>query len=199
MRHNPNAKPRCPRCRLHLDLCVCALSPALDLQTKVVVIMHYAEERRKSNSGRLAGLVLRNSEVHVRGRRDRPAPPSSPDLYPNRLLLFPGPTSQELNEELLSRLPRPLTLLAADGNWNQASHMVKREPLMKEALRVHLPAGDLTRYRLRRAQQEEHRICTFEALSRALGIIEGINIQLAMERFFDEWVSRSLRMRGLPV
>jgi DTW domain-containing protein YfiP len=182
---------------LHLDLCICSLSPDLDLQTKVVVIMHYAEERRKSNSGRLAGLVLRNSEVHVRGMRDKPAPPSSLDLYPNRLLLFPGNGSQELNADLLLLVPRPLTLLAADGNWNQASHMVKREPLMKDALRVHLPEDEPTCYRLRQAQDEGYRICTFEALSRALGIIEGPQVRQAMERFFDEWVARSLKMRGI--
>ncbi|MDP2806628.1 MAG: tRNA-uridine aminocarboxypropyltransferase [bacterium] len=198
MKHNPgaNAKPRCPRCRLHLELCVCGLAPAFALSTKAVVIMHYAEERRKSNSGRLARLVLKNSEIFLRGLREGPAAPEPSEKYPNPLVLFPGAGSQELNACFLATVPRPITLIMADGNWNQAGHMVKREALMKDALRVHLPPGGPTRYRLRQAQEKEGRICTFEALSRALGIIEGPEVEQKLSEFFYLWVSRSLKMRG---
>jgi len=200
MKHNPgiNAKPRCPRCRLHLELCICGQAPEFDLATKVVVIMHYAEERRKSNSGRLARLVLKNSEIFLRGLQEGPAAPVPSVKYPNPLVLFPGAGSQELNVGFLKTIPRPVTLLLADGNWNQAGHMVKREPLMKEAVKVHLPPGAPTRYRLRNAQEAEGRICTFEALSRALGIIEGPEVERRLSQFFYLWVSRSLKMRGRP-
>jgi DTW domain-containing protein len=76
--------------------------------------------------------------------------------------------------------------------------MVKREALMKDAPLVHLPPGEPTRYRLRNAQEAEGRICTFEALSRALGIIEGPEIEQKLSEFFYLWVSRSLKMRGRP-
>lgn len=198
MRHKTDNKPRCPRCRLHLELCICGLAPEFDLTTKAVVIMHYAEERRKSNSGRLAGLVLKNTEIFLRGLRDGPAAPGPSEKYPNSLVLFPGAGSQELNAGFLKTIPRPITLLLADGNWNQAGHMVKREPLMKEAIKVHLPPGAPTRYRLRNAQEAEGRICTFEALSRALGIIEGPEVEQRLSEFFYLWVSRSLKMRGRP-
>jgi DTW domain-containing protein YfiP len=200
MKHNtgPDAKPRCPQCRLHLDLCICGVAPFFDLSTKAVVIMHYAEERRKSNSGRLAGLVLKNSEIFLRGLRDGPAAPEPSEKYPNPLVLFPGAGSQELNAGFLKTIPRPVTLILADGNWNQAGHMVKREHLMKEAIKVHLPPGAPTRYRLRNAQEAEGRICTFEALSRGLGIIEGPEVEQRLSEFFYLWVSRSLKMRGQP-
>ena len=200
MKHNPgiNARPRCPCCRLHLELCVCNQAPEFDLFTKAVVIMHYAEERRKSNSGRLAGLVLKNSEIFLRGLQSGQAVPGPSEKYPNPLVLFPGDGSQELNAGFLAAIPRPITLILADGNWNQAGHMIKREALMKDALRVHLPPGGPTRYRLRQAQEKEGRICTFEALSRALGIIEGPEIEQRLTEFFHLWVSRSLKMRGQP-
>ena len=200
MKHKSSheAKPRCPQCRLHLELCVCSLAPVLDLPTKAVVIMHYAEERRKSNSGQLARLVLKNSEIFLRGLREGPAVPGPSEKYPNPLVLFPGAGSQELNAGFLVTIPRPVTLILADGNWNQTGHMVKREALMKDAPRVHLPPGGPTRYRLRKAQEKEGRICTFEALSRALGIIEGPVIEQILSQFFYLWVSRSLKMRGWP-
>lgn len=198
MKHNPgtNAKPRCPRCRLHLELCICGLAPVFDLDTKAVVIMHYAEERRKSNSGRLARLVLKNSEIFLRGLKEGPAAPGPSDKYPNPLVLFPGTGSQELNAGFLATTPRPVTLILADGNWNQAGHMVKREALMKDAPKIHLPPGGPTRYRLRQAQEAEGRICTFEALSRALGITEGPEVEQKLSEFFYLWVSRNLKMRG---
>lgn len=198
MKHNSgiNAKPRCPRCRLHTELCLCAQVPVFNLSTKAVLIMHYAEERRKSNSGRLAGLVLMNSEIFLRGLLDGPAAPEPSEKYPSPLVLFPGAGSQELNEGFLKTIPRPITLILADGNWNQAGHMVKREPLMKAAIKVHLPPGPPTSYRLRQAQEAEGRICTFEALSRALGIIEGPEVEQRLSEFFYLWVSRSLMMRG---
>ncbi|MBI5805249.1 DTW domain-containing protein [candidate division TA06 bacterium] len=198
MKHNTgvNAKPRCPRCRLHIELCICGVAPFFDLATKSVVIMHYAEERRKSNSGRLAGLVLKNSGIFLRGLQGGPATPEPSEKYPNPLVLFPGAGSQELNAGFLKTIPRPITLILADGNWNQAGHMVKREALMKEAIKVHLPPGAPTRYRLRSAQEAEGRICTFEALSRALGIIEGPEVEQKLSEFFYLWVSRNLKMRG---
>lgn len=198
MRHRTDNKPRCPRCRLHQELCLCGLAPEFDLATKAVVIMHYAEERRKSNSGRLARLVLKNSEIFLRGLQDGPAAPGPSEKYPNPLVLFPGAGSQELNAGFLATIPRPITLILADGNWNQAGHMVKREALMKEAIKVHLPPGVPTRYRLRSAQETEGRICTFEALSRALGIIEGPEVEQKLSEFFYLWVSRNLKMRGQP-
>ncbi|MBI4727078.1 DTW domain-containing protein [candidate division TA06 bacterium] len=199
MRHKSGseAKPRCPRCRLHLELCVCGLAPEFDLSTKAVVIMHYAEERRKSNSGMLSRLVLKNSEIFLRGLRDGPAAPEPSEKYPNSLVLFPGAGSQELNDNFLATIPRPITLILADGNWNQAGHMVKREALMKDVPKVHLPLGEPTNYRLRKPQAQ-NRICTFEALSRALGIIEGLEIEQKLKEFFYLWVSRSLKMRGQP-
>lgn len=198
MRHRTDNKPRCSRCRLHLELCICGLAPEFDLSTKAVVIMHYAEERRKSNSGRLVRLVLKNSEIFLRGSKDGPAAPGPSEKYPNPLVLFPGTGSQELNAGFLATMPRPITLILADGNWNQAGHMIKREALMKEAIKVHLPPGAPTRYRLRNAQETEGRICTFEALSRALGIIEGPKVEQKLSEFFYLWVSRSLKMRGRP-
>ena len=59
---------RCPECRLHRTLCLCALIPRLVTRTKVVLVMHDLELRKPTNTGTLAARCLPNSSVLVRGR-----------------------------------------------------------------------------------------------------------------------------------
>jgi len=195
MRENPNQQPRCPACRLQLALCVCRLAPRLALRTRVEVIIHYADAVKLTNSGRLVSLCLPNSAVHIRGLKDtlvgalRCANPAS------RLVLFPGRDAQELTPQLVAALTPPLTLLIPDGSWNQARRAVKREPQLQGALRVHLPPGIQAQYRIR-AHVDKNRLCTFEALSRALGIIEGAMVEQQLDDFFAQWVQRVLYTKG---
>jgi len=195
MRQKLNQRLRCPDCRMHLELCVCHLSPRLDLETRVEVVIHYADIRKMSNSGRLVALALKNSAVHIRGIKDKPVEAALEKKYKTDLVLFPGHGSVELNETFLSTITRPLRLLIPDGSWNQASSMVKREPLMKNAVKVHLPAGIQAKYRIR-AQEDPFKLCTFEAIIRALGVIEGSQAEEKLDDFFRVWIYRSLYIKG---
>jgi DTW domain-containing protein YfiP len=180
---------------MHLELCVCHLSPRLDLQTRVEVVIHYADIRKMSNSGRLVALALPNSAVHIRGLKDKPVEAATDKEYRTDLALFPGHGSVELNDKFLSEITRPVRLLIPDGSWNQASSMVKREPLMKNAVKVHLPAGIQAKYRIR-AQEDPFKLCTFEAIIRALGVIEGSRAEEKLDAFFRVWIYRSLYIKG---
>ncbi|HAD81882.1 MAG: hypothetical protein A2509_11640 [Candidatus Edwardsbacteria bacterium RIFOXYD12_FULL_50_11] len=195
MRQKLDQRLRCPDCRMHLELCVCHLSPRLDLKTRVEVVIHYADIRKMSNSGRLVKLALQNSAVHVRGLKDKPVEAAPDKKYETDLVLFPGHGSVELNEKFLSPAAHPLRLLIPDGSWNQASSMVKREPLMKNAVKVHLPAGIQAKYRIR-AQEDPFKLCTFEAVIRALGVIEGSRAEEKLDAFFRVWIYRSLYIKG---
>jgi DTW domain-containing protein YfiP len=180
---------------MHLELCVCHLSPHLDINTRVEVVIHYADIRKMSNSGRLVKLTLANSAVHIRGIRGKPIE-SNPDIeYKTNLVLFPGQGSVELNDAGLNTLTRPIRLLVPDGNWNQAGSMVKREALMTNALKVHIPQEITANYRIR-SQLIPNRLCTFEAIIRALGVIEGKQIEKKLEDFFRIWIYRSLYIKG---
>lgn len=180
---------------MHLELCVCHLSPRLDLKTRVEVVIHYADIRKMSNSGRLVSLALKNSAVHIRGLKDKPVEAAPENKYEIDLVLFPGHGSVELSEKYLSTIVRPVRLLIPDGSWNQASSMVKREPLMKNAVKVQLPAGIRARYRIR-AQEDPYKLCTFEAIIRALGVIEGSRAEEQLDYFFRVWIYRSLYIKG---
>jgi DTW domain-containing protein len=178
------------------SLCICGVALHLALRTRVAVVMHVREAVRPSNTGRLIPLALANSFVCLRGQRDQRTrtegmiPPDSQGL-----VLYPSADSHELNQDYLSPIKKPVTLVVLDGNWNQASKMAKREPALVSLPRVHLASGPLSQFRLR-TQSDPARVCTFEAVARALGAIEGTDVQQKLEAFFTIMVERMLWARG---
>jgi len=182
---------------MHGSLCVCALIPRIETRTRLVLIVHRYEDRKPTNTGRLATLSLANSEVVVRGHEAQPsaALPFAPDTQP--LLLFPQEDAVPI--ERFASSPRPVTLIVPDGTWRQASKVRKRVPGLRDIPCVSLPRGARSTYRLRVDAHEEG-LATVEAIARAFGILEGERgdgVQRALEHLFHVMVERTLWARGL--
>jgi DTW domain-containing protein YfiP len=177
-------------------LCVCALipSPRLETRTRLVLFIHRREDRKPTNTGRLATECLANSEVLVRGERAHPSERFTCDAGSPAVLLFPQEGATPL-AELAARTTRPVTLVVPDGTWRQASKVRKRVPGISELPCVWLPSAAPTTYRLR-AESHEAGLATLEAIARAMGILEGTRVQRALERVFRAMVERTLWSRG---
>lgn len=158
--------------------------------------MHTAEEVLTTNTARLAAKALVNSEIRIRGRLN--APLSTDGLRQEdreTLLLFPSPHAEELNDEFVAGLTRPVNLIVPDGSWRQAQKMVRRERLLSEIRHVKLPAGGPSLYKLRN-QPEEQGLCTLEAIARSLGSLESRDVQAQLEALLTVMVQRTLWSRG---
>jgi DTW domain-containing protein YfiP len=66
---------------------------------------------------------------------------------------------------------------------------------LADAVCVTLPRGAPSRYRLR-AEAHEEGLATAEAIARAYGILEGPDVQRAIEAAFSAMVERTLWVRG---
>ncbi len=91
-----------------------------------------------------------------------------------------------------------MTLLVPDGTWSQARRIAQREPDARGAELVRLPPGPPTRYGLRR-NPREGTVSTFEAVARALGVLEGAEgaeLAARLLETFDRFVDRALRVRA---
>ena len=189
-------RDRCETCASYRPLCICAIAPKFKLRTRVVVIMHHREIPLTSNTSQLARLTLENFDLKIRGLKDSPAdlagviPPESQPL-----LLFPTEQSVELSPEYLKSFDRPITLIVPDGSWRQARKVSFREPELRGVPHIRLPLGAKTEYRLRRGKREDG-LCTFEAIARALGMIENAEVQRELEKIFKIKVERTLWSRG---
>lgn len=195
----PNKKPRCPRCRLHAELCLCSACPRIDLGTRVVVVMHAQEFDKPSNTGRLASLCLPNSEMRLRGVYQGPALSLDglvDDEYETWMLAL-SDRSEELTPAVVASAKKPVRLVVPDGTWAQASRtasMLARK-LPANVRHVKLGLGKPSEYRLRTEHLAEG-LATFEAIARALGMLEGEAVQTQLENLFRLMTDRVLYMRG---
>jgi DTW domain-containing protein YfiP len=181
---------------MHVPLCICREIPRYELATRLVLVMHRREVVKFTATGPLALEVLANSELRIHGHQDRPLDFSDLDVPERRtLLLYPGDEVPVLSESLLVGDPRPVTLVVPDGNWRQAARMGKRLPGLDHATMVRLPDGPQTEWGIRR---EHHAggLATFEAIARALGIIEAPAVQSGMEELFRLMVQRTRQASG---
>ncbi|QSV46757.1 tRNA-uridine aminocarboxypropyltransferase [Geobacter benzoatilyticus] len=190
---------RCERCRMHLERCVCPAIPRYDLATRVVLVMHHREYPKPTATGPLALEALPNSELRIHGERDSLLDLSDLAVPERRtLLLYPGDDVPVLTRELVERDPRPVTLVVPDGTWRQASRMGRRLPGLAHAEMVRLPEGLPTQWGVRREHHPQG-LATFEAIARALGIIESPAVQTGLEELFRLMVQRTLEAGGRTV
>lgn len=197
MSRRSNTASRCDRCRLHLSLCICAMIPRLETRTRLVLVVHRSEYIKTTNTGRLAAACLVNSEVLVRGHEDAPTEPIHIPPGSQGVVLFPADDAIALAElaPSLRSAGQSVTLVVPDGNWRQASKVRGRVPGLSALPCVMLPAGVPSAYRLR---SESHPVgmATLEAIARAMGILEGREVQEGLERPFRAMVERTLWSRG---
>lgn len=186
---------KCARCRIYRPLCLCGDIVPLTLDTRVTIYMHRRERWRATNTGWLACLALPNSEIRLRGAREQTLRPAEAAPLKNAMLLFPSPNAVELTPEWLARQPRPVNLVVADGSWNQAKKVPYRESDLAGIPNVKLPVGAPSSYRLRRSPRVWN-LSTLEAIARALGLIEGREVQVALETLFLKMVERRLWSMG---
>ncbi len=193
MSRRDNTAQRCPGCHMHRALCVCTIVPRIETRTRLVLVIHRYEDRKPTNTGRIATACLPNSEVLVRGHEgDDAAVTFAGDAEP--VLLFPHEDAEPLDRFVASA--RPVTLVVPDGTWRQASKMRRRVPGLANVRCVALPASaDRTPLRLR-AEAHAHGLSTLEAIARALGVLEGPAVQAALELLYLTIVERTLWMRG---
>ena len=198
MSRRDNADQRCTRCHMLSGLCVCALipEPKLETRTRLVLFIHRFEDRKPTNTGRLATECLANSEVIVRGQPGHPDAPYEATPERESVLLFPSPDATPLAEFVSTR---PVTLIVPDGSWRQASKVRNRVPGMREIRCVWLPQDVQSTYRLR-LEAHPTGLATIEAIARAFEILEGgaqgTEVRAKMERVFNAMVERTLWSRG---
>lgn len=179
-----------------MGLCVCAQTPSLALRTRVVVVMHWCETGKPTATGPLALTCLANATLAEHGR-----PGTLLDLRelvadPERraFLLFPSPDAVALTPQLVTADDRPVTLVVPDGSWRQAARMAARVPGLAGLPRVRLPDGPPSTWGIRR-EAHPHQVCTFEAIARALGVVESSRVQAELEAFFALAAARARQAR----
>jgi DTW domain-containing protein YfiP len=159
-------------------------------------VIHAKELKRTTNTGRLGLRALRNSEMRTRGLSHEALDLSDllTDQY-RTLLFYPSEEAQELTPEFVAKSPLPIQLIVPDGSWRQASKVHYRHSELKLVERVMISTPNLGTQHLR-AETTEYGMSTLEAMARALGVIEGVEVEEKLLRLYEAKLERTLKGRG---
>lgn len=177
---------RCVDCRLTPGLCVCDELPVLELPVRFILVQHYTERLRQSNTGRIVTRMLAGSRLLMHAAPSRkldgsPLREANTDYY----LLYPEVGAATLTPELIAdrgeSRRRGVTFVVLDATWRKARRMACRIPELRGMPRIALPVGAPIGTVLRRALAENQHY-TLEAVTRAvetLGLSEATTLRAA--------------------
>lgn len=184
---------RCPLCKINKELCFCSEIKTFEIQSRLQILIHRKEKFLPSNT---AHLLTRNFPSHVQMlTQGEPDPKEREELKITQgytpLFLYPDENAVELNQEFLVNISRPIELIIPDGTWRQARKMKRRIPLLRSQNVVSIKlSGDFQSTYSLRKQKYKNGLCTYEAVAKALGIIEGKELEKKMLKQFAIMNSR---------
>ena len=181
-------KGRCPRCHLTTRWCICAGQREVRCPLAVDVLMHHREQFRPTSTGNLILLILPESRVHL-WRRERRLTAAEVQL-PGRELWILHPQGHPPPAGVT---PEKVQVLLLDGVWSETSAMAQEVAGWGRPVR--LPMTGESRYWLR-AQQDQGRFSTVEALLFLLRMFGLKEAHAALQLQFELHVYASLRVRG---
>ncbi len=188
---------RCPNCMVHKENCFCDSIKKFDLKSKVSILIFRKEIFLPSNTAHLTLKSLSNSEGFERGHLGKELQTSFIDNENYQpLYLFPTEEAEELTAEYLHQFDKPINLIVPDGTWRQAKKVHRREPLLKDIPHVKITPNQKSIYPLRR-QKYEFGLCTHEAISYALGILEGTETKNKMMENLEIFIKAHLKNRPI--
>jgi DTW domain-containing protein YfiP len=171
---------------------LCALIPALDSRTRVLILQHPSEVNHALNTARLAVLGLKNAELVVGEVFDDLATLLDVPGYQTRLL-FPGEGAEALSAQ--AGEVKPLLLVIPDGTWRKARKLLHLNPRLAALPRVTLDNPPPSRYRLRKVPGAEA-LSTLEAITHALHTLEPDRTFEALLRPFDALIEGQIAAMG---
>lgn len=180
---------RCAACLLRAD-CLCEAVPRIENRTEIVVVRHYAEEGRASNSGRLAAQALARCRLVPYGARDAALPPDAlggDDTW----LLFPEPSAPPVRP--------PARVVVLDASWSQARRMRQRIPALRGMPVLAIaPRPAAERVRTLRTPPHPGQLPTILAIAEALAALEGEDVAAPLRALWTLAVDRMTADRRHP-
>ena len=170
--------------------CICSCIPTVHSQVEFVVVRHWKERSKPSNTARLADLAMPSVTVVDYGASGTTWDPTTL-LVPRPALLFPDPEAPSADYT-------PQTVIVVDGSWPQARKLVNKIPGMKALPRLRIDPPDNAPIRMRTPPIAEG-MSTIEAIAAALDSLEGTGAGDPLRALFQTAVQSTIAARGRPL
>ncbi|GKT26718.1 tRNA-uridine aminocarboxypropyltransferase [Acidovorax sp. SUPP3334] len=196
---------RCPGCRLVPSHCLCAVRPQVITQAGMCLLMADIEPLKPSNTGWLIADVVPDTFAFGWARTEVDpvllALLRDPQWQP--YVVFPGEFAEASRvvtqvEAGPSPSRRPLFVLL-DATWTEARKMFRKSPYLDGLPVLSLHPEQLSRYRLRRSQRDDH-FCTSEVAALCLDLAGEPHAAQTLEAYLDVFTHHYLQAKHqLPV
>ncbi|MEQ4537536.1 tRNA-uridine aminocarboxypropyltransferase [Billgrantia desiderata] len=184
---------RCPGCNLPVLNCLCPYRVSAGSEARVWLLTHPLEHLKPTNTGRLIGDVLPDTEVFTWYRT---APNErlltlldDPRFAP--FVIFPDDQPDYADRvvdmgavgEVKAGGKTPVFILL-DGTWRQARRIFRKSPYLDRLPVLPLATTRLTRYRLRKPASQAH-LCTAEVAAELLRQSGDERAAQVLDDYFD--------------
>ena len=194
---------RCAGCRLVPSHCMCALRPVLATSAGVCLLMADIEPLKPSNTGWLIADVV--ADTFAFGWARTAVDPAllallaDPQWQP--YVVFPGEfvaSERVVTDVQLVPGKRPLFVLL-DATWPEARKIFRKSPYLDYLPVLSLQSEQLSNYRLRRSQRDQH-FCTSEVAALCLAASGDVIAAQILNAYQDVFTDHYLRAKQqLPV
>jgi DTW domain-containing protein YfiP len=194
---------RCDGCRLIPSHCMCALCPIVPTRAGVCLVMADIEALKPSNTGWLIADVVADTFAFEWARTEVDpallALLADPQWQP--YLVFPGEfvAAERVVADVLASDPssnnakRPLFVLL-DATWPEARKMFRKSPYLNHLPVLSLQSEQLSRYKLRRSQRDEH-FCTSEVAALCMELAGETHAAQTLEAYLDVFTNHYLKAK----
>jgi DTW domain-containing protein YfiP len=194
---------RCDGCRLIPSHCMCAFRPAVPTRAGVCLVMADIEALKPSNTGWLIADVVADTFAFEWARTEVDpallALLADPQWQP--YLVFPGEfvAAERVVADVLASDPssnnakRPLFVLL-DATWPEARKMFRKSPYLNHLPVLSLQSEQLSRYKLRRSQRDEH-FCTSEVAALCMELAGETHAAQTLEAYLDVFTNHYLKAK----
>jgi DTW domain-containing protein YfiP len=198
---------RCAGCRLNPTHCMCALRPVVPgVRAGVCLVMADIEALKPSNTGWLIADVVADTFAFEWARTvvDPALLALLADPQWQPYLVFPGEfvAAERVVTEVglpaaapLDGRParRPLFVLL-DATWPEARKMFRKSPYLDKLPVLSLQSEQLSRYKLRRSQRDEH-FCTSEVAALCFALAGEAHVADTLEAYLDVFTNHYLKAK----
>jgi len=174
---------------MQTQVCICSHIPTLNTSVELIIIRHWKERLKPSNTARLASHAIPALKLIDYGAPGEPWDPSVLDIT-RPALLFPDDSAPAIED--------PDQIIIMDGSWSQARKLVNRIPGLKSLPRFTIQPTAQPRVRLRTPPSPGF-VSTIEAVAAVLDKLEGGESGDSLRALFDEAVKASTIVRGRPL
>ncbi len=187
---------------------MCALRPAVPTRAGVCLVMADIEALKPSNTGWLIADVVADTFAFEWARTEVDpallALLADPQWQP--YLVFPGEfvaAERVVTDVVAVDAPgdntttttnkRPLFVLL-DATWPEARKMFRKSPYLNHLPVLSLQSEQLSRYKLRRSQRDEH-FCTSEVAALCMGLAGETHVAQTLEAYLDVFTNHYLKAK----